>query len=43
MFRYQRLPTFLGLGLLAALFIAALAFLAAGSFGPRTADADFAY
>jgi len=40
MSRYPRIPTFLGLGLLAALFIAALAFLAASSFGPRTADAD---
>jgi len=40
MSRYPRIPTFLGLGVLAALFIAALAFLAAGSFGPRTADAD---
>jgi hypothetical protein len=40
MFRYQRLPTFVGVGLLAALVIAVLAFLAASSFGPRTADAD---
>jgi hypothetical protein len=40
MFRYPRLPTFVGVGLLAALFIAALAFFAASSFGVRTADAD---